>query len=220
MAKTKKVIGKAMVKKVIFKTLQLVIQQGGSTRELYAETYSSPKAAQERLQSIGKSSYKAFGPFEIPKKLAKAIQSVPGAEQDIIKLIEAVAEKVIVQEFADKDGGANIDEFEENSEHGPDADEPTIGCANEFLTHKGVTIYHAYKDREDPVNGTPMENWYSTSACACMNEFEFDVRNLPGYKEAFAKWTQSAHIAQEVIKAAIDAGLLKEDAEPDAKFKN
>lgn len=97
-----KPVGKVTVKKKVFKTLQLVIQQGGSTRELYAETYSSPAHAQKRIKDINGGSYKAFGPFEIPANLAKAIQKTSNAEQDLIKLIEAVSEKVIVQEFAER----------------------------------------------------------------------------------------------------------------------
>ena len=86
-------------------------------------------------------------------------------------------------------------------------EELNVGQAAKFLTHKGVTIYHAYKDREDTVDGSPLDYHYSTSECACIEEFEFDVRDLPGFRPGI-------HNHEARIKEAIDKGWLKEEEVP------
>ena len=77
----------------------------------------------------------------------------------------------------------------------------------EFLTHCGVRIFHAYKDEFSDV---PLEFWYSTSSTAEPGSpYEFDVRDLADYRSRCGTEEVSEH--ERVIKAAIDAGLLKAD---------
>lgn len=77
----------------------------------------------------------------------------------------------------------------------------------EFLTHRGVRIFHAYKDE---LSDIPLEFWYSTSSTAGPGSpYEFDVRDLPGYRSRCRADEVSEH--ERLIKAAIDAALLQSD---------
>lgn len=76
-----------------------------------------------------------------------------------------------------------------------------------FLTHRGVRIFHAYKDE---LSDVPLEFWYSTSSTAGPGSpYEFDVRDLPGYRSRYRADEVSEH--ERLIKAAIDTGLLQSD---------
>ncbi|MFH1742438.1 MAG: hypothetical protein ABIH23_25825 [bacterium] len=77
----------------------------------------------------------------------------------------------------------------------------------EFLTHRGVRISHAYKD---DLSDIPLEFWYSTSSTAEPGStYEFDVRDLAGYRSRSRADEFLEH--ERLIKAAIDAGLLRPD---------
>jgi hypothetical protein len=138
------------------------------------------------------------------------------------KTVERVAGENVEGAFGDEP--CTMLYFTDGTKHGfvhpsdddDEDDEAQEGVAEEFLEHKGVIIYHAYKEREDPVQGVPQEWWYSTSICAGMSEFEFDVRDLPGYRELYDKLHHTV-LDESIIKKAIDAGLLKQDVEPDTE---
>lgn len=75
----------------------------------------------------------------------------------------------------------------------------------EFLTNRGVRIFHAYKDEFSDV---PLEFWYSTSSTAGPESpYNFDVRDLPGYRQRSGVDQVIEH--KRVIMAAIDTGLLR-----------
>jgi hypothetical protein len=77
----------------------------------------------------------------------------------------------------------------------------------ELLTHRGVRIFHAYKDDTSDI---PLEFWYSTSSTSEPGSvYEFDVRDLAGYRSQNGQDKMSEH--KRAIKAAIDAGLLQSD---------
>ena len=100
-----------------------------------------------------------------------------------------------------------------------------------FLEHEGVKIFHTYKD-DDWANG-PMTYWYSTSDND--GENQFDVRDLrlcasdpdqvvdalthpPLLKETSAyqekmsgELTNEQEVITEIIRRAIEQGLLKQD---------
>ncbi|MBN1392563.1 MAG: hypothetical protein JW947_07150 [Sedimentisphaerales bacterium] len=77
----------------------------------------------------------------------------------------------------------------------------------EFLRHKGIRIFHAYKDEFSDI---PLEFWYSTSSTAEPGSpCEFDVRELEDYRPQNDTGGKSEH--KRVIKAAIDIGLLQSD---------
>ena len=76
-----------------------------------------------------------------------------------------------------------------------------------FLEHRGVAIYHAYKDEFSDV---PLYYWYSTSSgCLPGSEYEFDVRELPEYRLSPLVDELSRH--RLAILAAIDAGIIDSD---------
>lgn len=81
-----------------------------------------------------------------------------------------------------------------------------------FLGYQGITIYHAYKDEFSDV---PVQYWYST----CGDESpgspcEFDVRDLPSYdiNSDDPSLGPNRDYHKKVIQAAIDAGLIEQDA--------
>ena len=74
-----------------------------------------------------------------------------------------------------------------------------------FLSHRGVKIYHAYKDEYSDIS---LEFWYSTSSSAGYS-YEFDVRDLPGYRSPIEADKMLSH--RIVIEAAIDAGILQSE---------
>lgn len=47
------------------KTIQIVMQQGGSSSEFYASSYNTVKQAERAIESHEKASYNAAGPFEL-----------------------------------------------------------------------------------------------------------------------------------------------------------
>ena len=62
-------------------------------------------------------------------------------------------------------------------------------------------IYHSYKDgNADDV----LSHWYTTSGGVCEDEFEFDVRALPGYDTE--KDDDKNEHRKEVIRAAVVSG--------------
>ena len=63
------------------------------------------------------------------------------------------------------------------------------------LQHNGVTVYHAYKDQE---LDWPLTYWFALSPEDDADEF--DVRDLA---------VEQTGDVQAMLKAAIDAGLLK-----------
>lgn len=65
------------------------------------------------------------------------------------------------------------------------------------LTHNGVTIYHTYKN--DEVDQGQMQFWFTTDGFSDVDEFKFDVRDLPAKSNP-----------EETLRHAIDAGILKQ----------
>ena len=72
-----------------------------------------------------------------------------------------------------------------------------------LLNHNGVTIYHAYKNTDDPVD-EPMSYHYSFDASG---EMSFDVRDLPN-----PHFDKSQHEA--IIRYALDNGHLSPPKSP------
>lgn len=69
----------------------------------------------------------------------------------------------------------------------------------EFVTHNGVTVSHAYDDgcSDNP----PLENWYEVGG------EEFDIRDLDD--KVGMNSHESKH--EDIVKALIDKGILTED---------
>ena len=81
-------------------------------------------------------------------------------------------------------------------------------CRELFFEHRGVKIFHAYKDEFSDI---PLDFWYCTSASAPADStYEFDVRDLPHYAGDPLRASPDEHAT--AIKAAIDAGLLRSEA--------
>ena len=64
-----------------------------------------------------------------------------------------------------------------------------------FVEHKGLTVYHAYKDDTDQ----RLEYSYQTDLGED-SEYEFNVMDLPCYDDELSH--------EEIIKKAIDDGIL------------
>jgi hypothetical protein len=94
-----------------------------------------------------------------------------------------------------------------------------------FLEHAGVNVWHTYKN--DEADQGPRSYWFtldvlcgegscSSESCephkggSCCNVF--DVRNLPGYQP---QTTDEEFYHKDVIRQAIDAGLLTKDGVSD-----
>jgi len=82
-----------------------------------------------------------------------------------------------------------------------------------FLEHEGVTIYHTYDDDVIRlING----RYYSTCESAPEDSiYEFGVEDLPGYDSKRDRdpglGDPNWEYHKELIEAAIDAGLLRQD---------
>lgn len=75
----------------------------------------------------------------------------------------------------------------------------------EFIRYRGVSIFHAYKDQFRDI---ALDYWYSTSPSGAPgSEYEFDVRELPGYRPAQGLAIVLEHA--RVIVGAIQAGILR-----------
>jgi len=73
-----------------------------------------------------------------------------------------------------------------------------------FLEHKGVKIFHAYKDG---AYDQPLTMWYAVEDEYDSDGIEFDVRDLPTAKGKGLNNGNRKKIAS-AIRAAIDAGML------------
>lgn len=83
-----------------------------------------------------------------------------------------------------------------------------------YVTHKGVTVYHLYKN-DDIEQGA---RTYSFTLHPQAGEADwgvfpntplFDVRDLPGFTDG--PWNERAGIIREFVIAAIDAGIITQD---------
>lgn len=73
-----------------------------------------------------------------------------------------------------------------------------------YMIYNGVTVYRSYKDGNQ---NRPLEFWFNTS----LTEDEgtmFDVRDLPGGNQIPDSDVGHANHKPNVIRRAIDAGLL------------
>lgn len=70
------------------KNLYLVIQQGGSSKELYVHPHNTIKEARADMKSCGKASYNTVGPIEVPQALTKILLKDKDAEGDLWTLLE------------------------------------------------------------------------------------------------------------------------------------
>jgi hypothetical protein len=61
--------------------IYLVIQEGGSSRELYVHAHNNIKEARADIKSCAKDSYRAVGPIEVHPVLAKALRADADVEQ-------------------------------------------------------------------------------------------------------------------------------------------
>lgn len=74
------------------KKLYLIIQQGGSSTEMYVHPHNSLKEAKADIKSCGKASYNTTEPIEIPEGLSGLITAMnKGTEGDLWVLLETVA---------------------------------------------------------------------------------------------------------------------------------
>jgi hypothetical protein len=82
-------------------TLYIAVQMGGTRGEWYASTYDKESFARSAIRGHIKATYDAIGPFEIPEALARALQTVEGAEGQFIDLIGDVCADAARENFSD-----------------------------------------------------------------------------------------------------------------------
>ena len=70
------------------KKLYLVIQQGGSSSELYVHPHNTLKEARTDMKSCAEAAYNTAGPIEIPQALTKSLLKDKDAERDFYKVLE------------------------------------------------------------------------------------------------------------------------------------
>lgn len=76
-----------------------------------------------------------------------------------------------------------------------------------FLSHKGINIYHTYKD--DDIDGVVSSFHFDTKEASSRDNFSsFDVRNLSTWKEDRNIFSEKA--IKQAIKKAINKGELTE----------
>jgi len=74
------------------KKLYLIIQQGGSSTEMYVHVHNTLKEAKTDIRSCGKASYNTSEPIEIPESLSGLITAMnKDTEGDLWVLLETVA---------------------------------------------------------------------------------------------------------------------------------
>jgi len=74
------------------KNLYLVIQQGGSSSELYVHPHDTRKEAKADMKSCAEASYNTVGPIEIPASLSGLITAMnKDTEGELWVLLETVA---------------------------------------------------------------------------------------------------------------------------------
>jgi hypothetical protein len=87
------------------KKMYLVIQEGGTSLEHYANLYDTKAEAKAAMKGHAKASYNSFGPIEVPENLREAILLDDDAKRgnsgdplnlgaDLLNLIEAVLTEV------------------------------------------------------------------------------------------------------------------------------
>ena len=85
-----------------------------------------------------------------------------------------------------------------------------------FLEHKGVKIYHAYKNDEYE---DPFHYWFSTTAERDLeSECDFDVRGLDWFDEEKVDRMDDQDAIKEAIRRGIDEGVIRQDVRPDISY--
>lgn len=73
------------VKKII-----LVIQEGGSSTEMYVHAHENLKQARADRRSCAKAAYRTSELIKVPEALSLVLQDFPGAEAEFYRLLEEV----------------------------------------------------------------------------------------------------------------------------------
>jgi len=68
--------------------IHLVVQEGGSTGEVYVHPYNTLRQAHSYIKSCEKASYRTVGPITLPKALAKALVADGTVEVEFYRMLE------------------------------------------------------------------------------------------------------------------------------------
>ena len=77
-----------MTKKL--KKLFLVIQEGGSTGEVYLHPHGSVEEAKDDMESCNEAAYRTVGPIEVPPALTKLLLGDAKAEEEFYTIAETL----------------------------------------------------------------------------------------------------------------------------------
>lgn len=76
---------KKLVKKIV-----LIIQEGGSSTEMYVHAHENLKQARADRRSCARAAYRTSEPIKVPEALSRVLQDFPGAEVEFYKVLEDV----------------------------------------------------------------------------------------------------------------------------------
>jgi len=77
-------------RKKLVKNIVLVIQEGGSSTEMYVHAHENIRQANADRKSCAKGSYRTSEPIKVPEALSRVLQDFPGAEVEFYQLLETV----------------------------------------------------------------------------------------------------------------------------------
>ena len=89
MAKANRTVSKAG------RGLHLVLQQGGSTTEWYAKLFNTSRDAQAHVRSCAEAAYATTTPVRLPKTLTAALLASPGAEAELLDVLQAAVQEAV-----------------------------------------------------------------------------------------------------------------------------
>ena len=76
------------------KKIHVVIQEGGSTREVYAHAYNTLKQARAMVKSCAEASYNTAGPITLPPYLTETLLKSVALEIEFYKFLDDVVQSV------------------------------------------------------------------------------------------------------------------------------
>jgi len=74
--------------------IHLVVQEGGSTGEVYVHPYDTLRQARSNIKGCEKASYRTVGPITLPKALTKALVADGTVEAEFYRVLEETLQAV------------------------------------------------------------------------------------------------------------------------------
>ena len=68
----------------------LVVQEGGSSTEMYVHTHDTKRQARADRRSCAKAAYRTSEPIKVPEVLTRILNDFPGAEVEFYEVLKTV----------------------------------------------------------------------------------------------------------------------------------